>query len=134
MKSVRGYTIYAIIGTVFEESLVFIVLYWILPVVGIVLPWWLIAVILLASIGFSCFTYYLGRSALKKKIITGTEAIIGRTGRVISDINPEGYIRVRGEVWKATADEKLNIDDEVTVLSVKGFMLTVAGTKQNRQP
>jgi len=39
--------------------------------------------------------------AHKKKARTGKEEMIGLIGTVVEELNPEGMIKVRGELWKA---------------------------------
>lgn len=133
-KSVRNYTIYALIGTIAEESLLLIILIFVLPYFKISLPWWLIVIIMVFSLAFSYFTYYMGKKALKNKVISGTEAIIGCTGRVISPLNPTGYIKIKGEVWKASCDQEIDVDEEVIVTSIRGFILNVTAAPKNRHP
>lgn len=57
----------------------------------------------------------------KKKHKDGNDFFLptGATGTVLSKINEQEYqVKVRGEIWRAFADEKLQINDAVTVSEV----------------
>jgi membrane-bound serine protease (ClpP class) len=57
---------------------------------------------------------------------TGTAALIGETATVRSHLNPDGYIFVKGERWKAVAeDAPINEGERVLVTAVRGLTLTV---------
>jgi len=62
----------------------------------------------------------------KRKAITGIEAMVGAPGVVLTDISPEGQVKVQGRIWKAIADEPLASGDEIEVRAVDGLQLHVA--------
>lgn len=56
------------------------------------------------------------------------EKMIGKTGTAVDDINPEGYVRIRGEMWKAEilpGNFAVNKGDRVVVTGVDSLLLTV---------
>ena len=57
----------------------------------------------------------------------GVEGMIGERATVIESCDPEGMVRVRGEVWKARAEgpQPLAEGERASVLSVDGLMVTV---------
>ena len=57
---------------------------------------------------------------------TGTALLIGETATVRSHLNPDGFIFIKGERWKAVAeDAPINEGERVQVTAVKGLTLTV---------
>jgi len=69
-----------------------------LVIVGLfsLLPWPLalpIAVVL--ALGTAAITHY-GARALRQPAVTGKEAMVGSVGKAVSDLNPEGLIKVGG--------------------------------------
>jgi membrane-bound serine protease (ClpP class) len=56
---------------------------------------------------------------------TGAEALVGTPGRAISNLDPEGQVRVKGQIWKARSDERVSQGEDVVVLSVDGLRLEV---------
>lgn len=129
--STRGYTIYSIVGTILEETALLVTLLWILPFFDIHLPWWWIVAIMVFSLGFSYFTYTMGRRALSKKLISGPEAIVGNKGVVVTPLNPTGYVKVRGELWEASCQSRLEIGDEVVVVRMEGMKILVVSKADN---
>ncbi len=69
----------------------------------------------------------LGLRAQQRKPTTGIRAMVGETGSVMSDILPgaKGQVLVHGEIWKAIADTRLSIGDQVTVESFSNWILKV---------
>ncbi|WP_075859177.1 NfeD family protein [Carboxydothermus pertinax] len=86
----------------------------------------IIPMVLLLAIGVY-FLIKLAVQAQKRKPTTGTEGMIGLTGKVTADLQPEGFVMVRGEIWKAkSADGKPILrGTPVTVVGVSGLTLIV---------
>jgi membrane protein implicated in regulation of membrane protease activity len=124
-RSTRGYTIYAIVGTILEETALLVALLWVLPFFNIHLTLWWIVAIMVFSLGSSYFTYIMGRRALSKRLTFGPEAIIGSKGIVATPLNPTGYVKVRGELWEASCQSRMEVDDEVVVTRMEGLKLLV---------
>ena len=77
-------------------------------------PWGLVAVcaaivVDLAEIGFGLWY------AKRRRVQTGAEALVGAVGIVVVRCDPEGQVRVRGELWQARSDRPLNPGDSVRV-------------------
>jgi membrane protein implicated in regulation of membrane protease activity len=124
-KTVVGYTIYAAVGTVLEVVILLVLLLWVPPIVNIYIPWWIVVILVAVELGVSLFTYIMGRRALSKKVTYGPEAIVGSIGVVTTPFNPTGYIRVKGELWKASCKSKVEVGDEVRVTKMEGMKLIV---------
>ena len=88
----------------------------------------------ISTSGFFLFIVTMVVRAQRRKPRTGKEGLIGRTGRVRKTFVPApsgplaftGSILVRGEIWRAQADEAIQTDEEVVVTDMKGFTLYVA--------
>lgn len=53
--------------------------------------------------------------------------MVGTKGRVMRVLNPEGMVRIHGELWQAIASSApINPGEEITVIEQEGLMLTVA--------
>jgi membrane-bound ClpP family serine protease len=67
--------------------------------------------------------------AMRAKSKTGPEAMVGENALVIKDIDPEGKVKIRGELWRAIAqDSKITAGKEVKILKVRGMVLIVKDT------
>jgi membrane-bound serine protease (ClpP class) len=63
-----------------------------------------------------------------KKPVTGREGMIGLKATVIEPLDPQGTVKVKGELWKASSvDSKtgINVNEEVIVIAIEGLRLIV---------
>jgi membrane-bound serine protease (ClpP class) len=82
--------------------LIFFIPFFALPVFWI-FPFNTALTIYLIICGICFFIYFKIFQALRMKPLNGKEAMVGRTGRVIQDIDPEGKIQYATETWNAIA-------------------------------
>jgi membrane-bound serine protease (ClpP class) len=96
----------------------------------LVLPPWLglIAVVTgivveLAEVGFWM------RFLRRYRVRTGSEGLIGEVAEVVETCDPEGRVRLRGEIWRARAPRSTpaTIGQLVQVTGVDGLTLEVGG-------
>lgn len=87
--------------------------------------------LLLASV-LSVVYIAVGRKKIKRKITTVTkktniDKLMGATGTVLRDVNPDaaGIVKVGDESWRASADEVLYEGDIVTIDAVEGVTVIV---------
>jgi len=65
--------------------------------------------------------------ARKRQPATGSEGMVGKTGKVLSWSGSEGRVLVDGEIWKAASRNQPAVGDEVVVRAVRGLSLEVDG-------
>ncbi len=66
---------------------------------------------------------------------SAAEAIVGMRGTSRSYLNPDGFVFVRGERWRAVAEERpISEGEPVIVTSVKGLTLTVRPHQPETSP
>jgi membrane-bound serine protease (ClpP class) len=63
--------------------------------------------------------------AQRRKPSTGGEGLVGQHAVALSDLTPEGWVRVQGERWRAVADEPVGTGDGVVVAGISGLTLKV---------
>jgi len=63
--------------------------------------WEVIFTIVLLTVGFFSFAIGAGIRAQRRKPTTGIQGLIGEHGTALSDLSPDGEIKVHGEIWKA---------------------------------
>jgi membrane protein implicated in regulation of membrane protease activity len=125
-KSARWHTVYSIISTVIEEAGIAALFLWLMPLFGIVIPLWVVILVLAGFAVFSYFMYRIGHPTILYEPVNSPESIIGSTGIVERALNPEGYVRVCGELWQASGTEgNIERGEEVIVASIEGLKLTV---------
>jgi len=75
---------------------------------------------------YDYITYRLGKKALDKKPIISPEAIVGSKCKATTHLAPKGYIRVDGELWRASSSSTINAGEEVIVVGIEGMTLLVS--------
>ena len=85
---------------------------------------WSIAVVVVAA-GVEVFEVALWRRLLRYRVRTGAEALAGMTAEVVEDLDPQGRVRLRGELWNASAPSPVRAGERVVVRGVDGLRLEV---------
>ena len=120
------------------------------------IPGWIIAAGVLAGLEYweffpswlsrLCFSgwvlkdlilYPITRTAYERGNKTGTEALVGKRGVAQGNLAPEGYVRIRGELWHAVTnpqDHGIASGTEVEVLSAKDMRVLVRPVIAHRAP
>ncbi len=77
---------------------------------------------------FFIFAVGLGIKAQMKKVTTGDKGMIGMIGVTRTEIKPEGYVFIHGELWKAECDPQtggIEKGEKVKVIGIENLMLKV---------
>ena len=91
-------------------------------------PTWASAALLAAWITKDLLLYPLLRRAYAEEpFLTGAERLVGARGVVTTPLTPQGYVRVRGELWRAEAltDQPLPEGSTVRISAARGLTLAV---------
>jgi membrane-bound serine protease (ClpP class) len=90
------------------------------------ISWEVIALFVILTVLFFAFAITLGIQAQKRKPITGAEGLIKQTAEAITNLNPEGDVKVHGEIWNAESiDGKIEANRLVEIVQVKNLKLIV---------
>lgn len=90
------------------------------------ISWQVILVIIIFTTAFFIFAIGFGIKAQRRKPVTGVEGIIGEIGETISNLEPEGQIRVHGEHWNAESlDGFISQGEKVKVARISNLKLMV---------
>lgn len=93
------------------------------------ISWSVIIPAVLFTAAFFAFAIGMGIRAQRRKPTTGIEGIVGEEGEAITTLNPEGQVRVHGEIWSATSTGgKIARGTSVTVVAVENLHLRVKPT------
>jgi membrane-bound serine protease (ClpP class) len=73
------------------------------------------------------FLVRLAVQAQRSQPITGEDGMLESVGQALTSIEPggTGSVRIRGEIWTATATEPITAGDMVRVVGLDGLRLTV---------
>ena len=110
-----------------DEVLIIVLFLLPFPQLGLRVPFWatllLIAVLLAKDIAVAP---YVLRGGLERKPEVGPESLIGKTAVVLEDLNPEGIVKVEGELWRALClNGKASRGDKVLIVGVRGTTVLV---------
>jgi len=86
------------------------------------LRWVIIGIVALVELG----EIALWLKLRNRRATMGAEALVGTPGRALSNLDPEGQVRVKGQIWNARSHERVAEGEDVVVLSIDGLRLEVA--------
>jgi membrane-bound serine protease (ClpP class) len=92
----------------------------------VMISWEVIALFVILTVLFFAFAITLGIKAQKRKPTTGTEGLIKKIGTAITDLNPDGTVKIHGEIWNAESIEgKIESKSTVEIVDVQNLKLKV---------
>ena len=87
---------------------------------------WTTALAIAAPLGVAtALIAYAGWRALRQPVMTGAEGLRGSRGEAVSDLTPEGLVRLGDELWLAEARPPVGKGQPVEVLEVVGARVRV---------
>jgi membrane-bound serine protease (ClpP class) len=94
-------------------------------------PWGIAAVVGAAAFELAEIGVFVWLSK-RRRATTGVEALPGTVGVAVTACDPEGQVRVEGELWNAICEEGARPGDRVVVERVEGLTLIVARLHSGR--
>ena len=98
----------------------------ILFVAGVRLP---VPVLVILGLALAAGIYFIHRSvvrALRRRLVTGAEGMVGETGKAMETLAPAGLVEIRGEYWKAVSTGvRIEAGRGVEVTGINGLILEV---------
>ena len=121
-----GRLVLAILSTLLEEAALVAIVLWGLPQLDIRIPLPGLIALMVAWGAFSVFIYQMGSRALRRKPVAGLLSMVGSRGKAASPLAPEGFVKIKGELWDAkSASGRIDTGEEVTVIGQDGLKLIV---------
>lgn len=84
-----------------------------------------IALVVAAGIVEVAEVFVWRRFLLRYRVSTGAEALVGERVEVVTACDPQGRVRLRGELWNARSPVPLAAGEAATVTAVDGLTLRV---------
>ena len=132
--SKKAYSIFNIATGLLKGAVLLAIVFWLLPLWGINIPVWGIALIIITFLTYETVTFRLGRRTLDRKPVIWSEAMIGRSGKATTELNPRGYVQVDGELWQAYSEDTcIDKGDDIVVLEMNKLTLRVASSSSHGQ-
>ena len=118
--------ILAIVSTSLEEVAIYVIWRWLLPEFDIVLPSSVLIGVMVAWAVFAVTLFVITTRILRKQVVVGLPTMVGSKGKVVSELAPEGLVRIKGELWGSTSAEgNVGKGEEVEVVGEDGLKLMV---------
>jgi membrane-bound serine protease (ClpP class) len=86
---------------------------------------WKLGPVILAFAAFVVALVRLVVQAQRRRARTGAEGLVGRRGEAETDLDPEGWVVVQGEKWRASSGERVARGEPIEVVSMEGLRLRV---------
>ena len=91
----------------------------------------LIIAVSLLTAGFFFIVIRSLFTANRRPVVTGAEELIGATGRIISDFEGNGVMRVHGEQWQVRSNAPMRAGDAARVVNREGLILQVEPVRED---
>jgi membrane-bound ClpP family serine protease len=109
-----------------EEAALVVIVLWGLPQIGIRIPVAGLITVMVIWCAISVIIYRIGSRALRRKPLDLLPNMVNVKGKVVSPLDPEGLVRIKGELWVAkSAGGKIDTGEVVTVIGQEGLKLNV---------
>jgi len=92
---------------------------------GYGVPFSLVLGVAAAGAAFLFFSVGMMLKARKRPVVSGREALIGSTGELLEDCQPEAWARIHGETWRVRCAGALKSGQRVRVTAMHGLLLEV---------
>ena len=118
--------ILAIVSTLLEEAALVVIVLVGLPELGIKVPIGVLITVMVLWGAFSVFLYRIGSRALRKKPVVGLTIMVGSKGKAVNPLAPDGFVRIKGELWEAKSlSGRIGAREKVVVVGQDGLKLAV---------
>jgi membrane protein implicated in regulation of membrane protease activity len=86
---------------------------------------WRVVVLAVAAVIEVGEVFFWIKFLRRYRVQTGAEGLVGERAEVIEACEPQGRVRVRGEIWNARCERSAGRGDAVRVSAVEGLTLVV---------
>ena len=87
-------------------------------------PWRLVVLVAAALVEVGEVWFWI-RFLRRYRVTTGAEGLIDETAEVLERCDPEGRVRVRGEIWNARSAIALERGERARITAVDGLTLVL---------
>ncbi|MBI2861024.1 MAG: hypothetical protein HYX91_05905 [Chloroflexi bacterium] len=121
-----GRLVLAVISVLLEEAGLYAIWRWVLPEMDIFLPPYVIVIVMTAWAAYSVYAFKAGTKALGRSALPGLPGMIGSSGSVASPLEPEGLVKICGELWVAkSVGGEIEVGEQVVVVGQDSLKLLV---------
>ena len=115
-----------VLAALADDVAILALVVFILFVAGVRLP---VPVLVILGLAIAVGIYFIHRAvvrALRRRLVTGAEGMVGAYGKAVETLAPAGMVDIKGEYWKAVSPHaKIEAGHEVEVTGINGLTLEV---------
>jgi membrane-bound serine protease (ClpP class) len=115
-----------VLAALADDVAILALVVFILFIVGVRLP---VPVLVILGLAIIIGIYFIHRAvvrALRRRLVTGAEGMIGAFGKAAETLDPAGMVDIKGEYWKAVStNTKIEAGREIEVTGINGLTLEV---------
>ena len=101
----------------------------------LVLPFWTVLPVYIPILIFGIVVNFKMMKSMKLPVKTGLEEMIGQEAVVIDDIDPEGKVRFKNEIWTAMGNgRRFEKGRVVKIIGARHLVLVVGGPEDKNNP
>jgi membrane-bound ClpP family serine protease len=114
------------LASLIDDILLLVILFVVLKLFHVKITWVIILAVIAAVVVFFFIVHKALVPAIRRRKVTGAEALIGEAGVVTQTLKPRGMIKIKDEYWQAESVEgTINIGEGVEILGISGLLLEV---------
>ena len=115
-----------ILASFADEAILLVLLFATLKVFRVDITWPVILVAVLGVVAYFIIMHKAVVPALRRRRTTGSEGMIGRTGKVSRALKPQGVVKIGDEYWEAKSVQgDIQVNEKAEVVGIRGLMLEV---------
>lgn len=116
----------AVISTGLEEAVIWAIWRRVFPHFGVTLSVALMVVVMVVWAAFGTWLFIFTTNVLKRQVQVGLPSMVGAGGQAVGTLDPEGQVKIKGELWRAVSVwGKIEAGEEVVVVGQDGLKLSV---------
>ena len=114
------------LASLLDDILLLVILFLVLKLLHVKITWEIILAVIAVIIAFFLIVHKAIVPAIRRRKVTGAEALIGETGVVTQMLKPHGMIKIKDEYWNAKSMAgTIDVGEIVEVLGISGLGLEV---------
>lgn len=126
--------VWKIITSLLEQAVLVAAVLWGLPLIDINLPLWVLGPASIVLQAYNVFSYRKSIQTFRTQPVPGMSNMLGTHGETVNSLTPDGLIKIRGELWAATAaNGNIVTGRNVTVVEQSGLKLVVRESNPSGQ-
>jgi membrane-bound serine protease (ClpP class) len=115
-----------VVAALADDVVILALVVFVLFLVGVRLP---VPVLVILGLAVAAGIYFIHRAvvrALRRRLVTGAEGMIGASGKTTETLDPSGMVDIKGEYWQAVSPHaRIETGCNIEVVGISDLTLEV---------